>query len=67
VRLEGEDGALARITRRPVEADVSSFVVSNDALGADSTAFDVLCEVAQSGLATANMLELHVPRLLRRE
>lgn len=67
VGREGEDSGFSSITGCPVEADVSLWVVSDDAFGTDGTAFDVLCEVAQCGLAAANVLELHVPNFLSGE
>jgi len=61
VGCEGEDAGLACFAACPVEADVTMFIVTDEALGADGAALYVAGEVTDGGVAAPDVLELDVP------
>ena len=44
-----------------MQADVAVFIVTDESMWADSTAFDVTGKITNGGVAASDVLELYVP------
>jgi len=65
MRCQGHDRGPAGTTASPQQADAALLVITEETFRGKRTAVDVTGQIAQRGDAFADMLELHVPLLLR--